>query len=64
VSAELTGVRMPGIEGVVDPRFAGWCIDTMAWRWAFTDGAHVSRTFKNAYGITPAQWRASTSAGH
>jgi AraC-like DNA-binding protein len=49
---------------LADPRFADWYIDTIARRWAFADGAHLSNAFKSAYGITPAQWRASTSARH
>jgi len=47
---------------LADPRFADWYIDTIARRWAFTDGAHLSNAFKSAYGISPALWRASASA--
>jgi AraC-like DNA-binding protein len=47
---------------LADPRLAAQYIDTIAQRWAFTDGAHLSNAFKSAYGITPAQWRASASA--
>lgn len=49
---------------LADPRFAGQYIDTIARRWAFADGAHFSRAFKSAYGLSPAQWRASASARH
>lgn len=49
---------------LADPRFAAQYIDTVARRWAFTDGAHLSKAFKSAYGISPAEWRASTSIGH
>lgn len=47
---------------LADPRFAAQYIDTIARRWAFADGAHLSKAFKSTYGMTPAQWRASTSA--
>ena|SRR5215469_11451804 len=43
---------------LADPRFAGHYIDTIARRWAFADGAHLSKAFKTTYGISPAQWRA------
>jgi AraC-like DNA-binding protein len=49
---------------LADPRFAAQYIDTIAQRWAFADGACLSRAFKSAYGLTPAQWRASTSGRH
>jgi AraC-like DNA-binding protein len=49
---------------LADPRFTVQYIDTIARRWAFADGAHLSRAFKSAYGISPAQWRASTNARH
>ena len=49
---------------LADPRFAAQHIDTIARRWAFADGAHFSKVFKSAYGISPAHWRASTSARH
>lgn len=49
---------------LADPRFACQYIDTIARRWAFADGAHLSKAFKSAYGISPAQWRASTSVRH
>lgn len=49
---------------LADPRLAAQYVDTIARRWAFADGAHLSRAFKSAYGISPAQWRASTSGRH
>jgi AraC-like DNA-binding protein len=49
-------------QDLADPRFAAQFIDTIARRWAFADGAHLSKVFKSAYGMSPAQWRASTSA--
>ena len=49
---------------LADPRLAAQYIDTLARRWAFADGTHLSKAFKSAYGITPAQWRASTSGRH
>ncbi|MGW7062659.1 helix-turn-helix domain-containing protein [Streptomyces sp. NPDC054904] len=33
-------------------------ISAIAWRWGFPNAAHFSRTFKQAYGLTPSDWRA------
>ncbi len=32
-------------------------IATISLRWGFVDQAHFSRSFKNAYGMSPAKWR-------
>jgi AraC-like DNA-binding protein len=32
-------------------------IASIARRWGFTDAAHFSRVFKEAYGLTPKEWR-------
>jgi len=33
-------------------------IASIARRWAFKDATHFSRAFRDAYGMTPRQWRA------
>ncbi|MEE8600981.1 helix-turn-helix domain-containing protein [Euzebya tangerina] len=42
---------------LADPRMAARTITEMAHRWGFADAAHLSRTFKKAYGITPSAHR-------
>ncbi|GGG46866.1 AraC family transcriptional regulator [Kocuria dechangensis] len=45
-----------------DPMSAGVPVARIAARWGFTDGAHFSRVFKAAYGISPSQARARALA--
>jgi AraC-like DNA-binding protein len=45
-----------------DPVSAGVPIARVAARWGFTDGAHFSRVFRAAYGMTPSQVRARALA--
>ncbi len=40
-----------------DPVSAGVPVARVAARWGFTDGAHFSRVFRAAYGVTPSQIR-------
>jgi AraC-like DNA-binding protein len=43
-----------------DPRLAGVPIWRIATRWGFTGPSHFSRVFREAYGMTPREWRATT----
>jgi AraC-like DNA-binding protein len=38
-------------------------VTAIAHRWGFTDGAHFSRRFRSAYGISPRAWRDANSPG-
>jgi len=42
---------------LADPRLAGRSITEIALRWGFCDGAHASRSFKAAYGVSPNFYR-------
>jgi AraC-like DNA-binding protein len=39
---------------LLDPRFA---VATVARRWGFSSPAHFSRAFRDAYGMSPTEWR-------
>ena len=39
------------------PALRGLTIQAVAARWAFTQGAHFSRAFKQAYGVSPQAYR-------
>lgn len=43
---------------LLDPALATWTIAAIAARWGFVDGAHFSRVFKQAYGVSPSELRA------
>jgi AraC-like DNA-binding protein len=45
---------------LADPLLANWSIERIARRWGFTDLASFSRTFKQAMGVSPTTYRAST----
>ncbi len=45
---------------LAEPLLASWSIERIARRWGFTDLASFSRTFKQALGISPSTYRAST----
>ncbi|WP_217209591.1 helix-turn-helix domain-containing protein [Streptomyces sp. AC550_RSS872] len=40
---------------------AGRTIAAVARQWGFTSAAHFSRVFRDAYGMSPAEWRASAA---
>jgi AraC-like DNA-binding protein len=40
-----------------DPRLVNRTITTIAYSWGFSDGAHFSRTFKAAHGMSPREYR-------
>jgi AraC-like DNA-binding protein len=40
-----------------DPLLAGKSVGAVAARWGFLDAAHFSRTFREAFGISPRDWR-------
>lgn len=46
-----------------DPGSAGMPVTRIAARWGFPDGAHFSRVFKAAYGLTPSEARARALSG-
>ncbi|NAZ84536.1 helix-turn-helix domain-containing protein [Kineococcus sp. T90] len=45
-----------------DPRSRTLPIGALARGWGFTDPGHFSRSFRQAYGCTPTQWRAEHTA--
>ena len=40
-----------------DPLLNGTSVGAVAARWGFLDAAHFSRTFRDAYGESPSDWR-------
>jgi len=54
-------IRTQRLEGarreLRDPLHAGQSVGTVAARWGFLDAAHFSRTFRDAFGVSPSQWR-------
>lgn len=40
-----------------DPLHAGMSVGAVAARWGFVDAAHFSRTFRDAFGQSPSDWR-------
>jgi AraC-like DNA-binding protein len=40
-----------------DPLHSGTSVGAMAARWGFLDAAHFSRTFRDAFGESPSDWR-------
>lgn len=57
-------IRTQRLEGarrdLRDPLHAGQSVGTVAARWGFLDAAHFSRTFRDAFGVSPTQWRRSS----
>lgn len=52
-SQRLDGAR----RDLRDPLHAGKSVAAVAARWGFLDAAHFSRTFRDAFGIPPSDWR-------
>ncbi|MBT2568725.1 helix-turn-helix domain-containing protein [Arthrobacter sp. ISL-85] len=54
-------IRTQRLEGarrdLRDPLHAGQSVGTVAARWGFLDAAHFSRTFRDAFGVPPSEWR-------
>ncbi len=54
-------VRSQRLEGarrdLRDPLHAGTSVGAVAARWGFLDAAHFSRTFRDAFGVPPSDWR-------
>lgn len=46
---------------LVNPQYADRSIAEIGYRWGFTDQAHFSRVFSAAYGISPREFRKSSS---
>jgi AraC-like DNA-binding protein len=44
---------------LADPSLAHRSVTTIAYSWAFSDGAHFSRSFRAAFGMPPREYRAS-----
>jgi AraC-like DNA-binding protein len=40
-----------------DPLHSGTSVGAVAARWGFLDAAHFSRTFRDAFGESPSDWR-------
>ncbi|MEE2524119.1 helix-turn-helix domain-containing protein [Pseudarthrobacter sp. J75] len=54
-SQRLDGAR----RDLRDPLHAAHSVGAVAARWGFLDAAHFSRTFRDAFGVTPSDWRRS-----
>lgn len=54
-------IRSQRLEGarreLRDPLHAGKSVSAVAARWGFLDAAHFSRTFRDAFGVSPTNWR-------
>ena len=48
---------------LADPRLKERSITDIAFSWGFNDAAHFSRSFFNAYGMTPKQFRTNSNTG-
>jgi AraC-like DNA-binding protein len=64
VSHYLRQVRLEGVrEDLQDPKFAGQSISTLAYRRGFGDLSGFNRAFRDMYGSTPTEMRASVTSG-
>ena len=43
-------------------RHSGDSVQQIAWNFGFSDQAHLTRTFKSAYGVTPTEYRSARTA--
>ncbi|CAI3803815.1 helix-turn-helix domain-containing protein [Pseudarthrobacter sp. MM222] len=54
----IRGQRLDGARrDLRDPLHAGKSVGAVAARWGFLDAAHFSRTFREAFGLSPSTWR-------
>jgi AraC-like DNA-binding protein len=57
-------IRSQRLEGarrdLQDPLHAGKSVGAVAANWGFLDAAHFSRTFRDAFGVSPSEWRRSS----
>ena len=60
-STVASWIRTQRLEGarreLRDPLHAGKSVGAVAARWGILDAAHFSRTFRDAFGISPSEWR-------
>jgi AraC-like DNA-binding protein len=47
---------------LLDPSLAGRSVAGIAARWGFTNAAHFSRLFRDAYGLPPGEYRQANTA--
>jgi AraC-like DNA-binding protein len=47
---------------LLDPALESWPVSAIAARWGLMDAAHFSRSFRAAYGLSPAEFRLSQSS--
>lgn len=52
-SQRLDGAR----RDLQDPLHAGQSVGAVAAKWGFLDAAHFSRTFRDAFNVSPSEWR-------
>lgn len=58
VASWIRGQRLDGARRELrDPLHAGKSVGAVAARWGFLDAAHFSRTFRDAFGLSPSDWR-------
>ena len=60
VSDYIRDARLRGAARAL--RHSGDSVQQIAWNFAFSDQAHLTRTFKSAYGVTPTEYRSARSA--
>jgi len=58
VQAYIRGQRLEAVRRLLAGPADGARIGDLAERWGFTDGAHLSRMFRQRFGVTPSEYRA------
>ena len=48
---------------LLNPALLDWSITDIAFRWGFSDSAHFSHCFRNAFGMSPRQFRSGALTG-
>jgi AraC-like DNA-binding protein len=60
VASWIRSRRLDGAQRELkDPLHAGKPVGAVAANWGFLDAAHFSRTFRDAFGVSPSDWRRS-----